>query len=174
LLGFWLAVGCGALGAGPDGELWLTVQAHEQDGDRITMTFPASGLREPGEPATLETAGGPVDLRPVARKLRPGREQQWTLPGGELATLQHAEPAIGQATQVSFGITGPKGNGLSLSVPLQAERIDEAQRGVEVELSSELPVDYDDEGCAQLRRSPPMPLVEIVGPKGNGLRVETR
>jgi hypothetical protein len=174
VLGMWLAVGCSALGAGPDGELWLTIEENEPDGDHILMTFPASALREPGEPAMLETRSGPVDLRPVARKLWAGQEREWTLPGGEVATLLHAPPTEGQATVVSFGLGGPRGGGLSLSVPLQSDRIAEAQRGVQVELSAELPVDYDDAGCAQLRRSPPMPLVEIVGPKGNGLRVETR
>jgi hypothetical protein len=110
----------------------------------------------------------------VAQKMRRGREQQWTLQDGGTVTLRHAEPATGHATQVAFGITGPKGNGLMMSVPLEPDRIDEAHNSVQLDIGTDIPVDYDDAGCAQLRRSPPMSLVEIVGPKGNGLRVETR
>jgi hypothetical protein len=161
----------GCFSMGPSGELWLRLEQVEPDGDRLTLTLPASTLRDPGEPALLETTGGDVDLRPEARRLRVGQERSWTLDEGT-ATLTHAPPAPGAATEVAIGITGKRGRGLSVNVPLQPEDMDQVRDKVQVDLDA--PVDIDATACAQWRRSPPTPILEVVGPNGNGLRVATR
>jgi hypothetical protein len=163
-----------ACGFGQTGELWLRVDHPDDDGDRFTLTLPASALREPGEPTILDTVDGPVDLRPEARRLRRGAERVWTLPDdGGTATLLHVGRAEGAATEVSVGITGKKGqSAMSFAVPLQPEDLGRVRDNIRVDL--DLPIAVDAAACAQWRRSPPMPVLEIVGPKGNGLRVETR
>lgn len=170
----WMALGCGlGLGGGPS-ELWLRLEDPEEDGNRVSLTLPATVLREDGPPAELETASGPVDLRPIARRLRAGAEERWELPDGGVAVLSAERPDGGHATEVAMGITGPKGRGVTVNVPLQPEDLADVRRKASLDVDVGLPVDLDRAACDQLRRSGPRPILEVVGPKGNGLRVSTR
>ena len=171
----WLVTifGCGT--AEP-GELWLSLESRDPDGDRVTLTLPATTLRDPGEPAMLETVDGPVDLRAGARDLRTGEVRTWDLGDDDgTATLSRVARVEGAASEVAFGVRGKKGRtGLSVAVPLEPADIDRVRKQVRVDLDIDLPVDIDAAACAQWRRSPPMPILEIVGPNGNGLSIATR
>lgn len=171
----WLVtiLGCGL--AGP-GELWLRIDSRDPDGDRVTLTLPATTLLDAGDPALLETVDGPVDLRPEAHDLGTGDARTWTLRGDRgTATLSRVAVAEGAASEVSVGIRGKQGRtGLSVAIPLEPADIERARQKARVDLDLDLPVDIDAAACAQWRRSPPTPILEIVGPKGNGLTVTTR
>lgn len=174
---FAWALGCASGVFGPPGELWLQVEATSDDGNRVTLTVPATTLRDDGEPAMLETADGDVDLRPVARDLRVGDEAHWTLADGSVATLRDeaaADPDAAVATEVAMGLTGKNGKGLTMSLPITPKDLTDAQNRASLDVHVGLPVAFDDAGCAQLLRSAPRPILEIVGPKGNGFRVATR
>jgi hypothetical protein len=164
----WLACGGGAVG-----ELWLTVEETSPGGDHVTLTFPATSLRDDGEPVVLDTTSGGVDLRQAASRLRPGSTQRWTGDDGETITLAHQLDDAAVATSVVVGVTGKLGNGLELSFPLEPEQVRAAVGKAELAPNG-LPGLFDEAGCAQLRRSPPTLLVEVAGPKGNGLRVRSR
>lgn len=173
MVAIWMSLACSVLAAS-EGELWLVVEQQEQDGDRVSLTLPASSLREPGPPAILETTAGSVDLRPIASRLRPGAERVYTLPDGDRAVLRHAPHSNERASDVSFALTGPKGNGLTFSFALTPEEMKQIGQRSEVNVDLGLPIGFDEEGCAQLKRSPPISLLEVVGPAGGGLKVATR
>lgn len=162
---------------GPEGDLWLEIEEGGPGQDRVMLYLPVSDLREAGEPAVLHTAQGDVDLRAEARALRAGAERTWTSSGGERLTLANVVPAGTPATTFAIAIGGPKGGGLEATLPLDGASADQvnAELGGSLDASVDgVDLKLDDDACAQLRRSPPVLLAEIVGPKGNGLRIRTR
>lgn len=173
MTGWTMLVACHAQA----GELWLTVEEVEADGNRFELVLPATALRDRAEPATLHTTDGDVDLVAEARGLRVGHERHWTATDGATVTLEHVEaPAGAAATTVALDVTGKNGIGGGLTFPLQADRMDPVdQQAKRVEVSIDgLDLDYDEAGCAQLRRSPGRVLFRLVGPQDHGVVISTR
>jgi hypothetical protein len=163
--------------AGTDGELWLRIEETATGGDTVRLSLPVTSLRAAGEPVTLDTPTGAVDLRAEARRLRSGAERTWTSTDGETVRLVNVAPTGGPAASVvAMGITGAKGAGLEVTFPLEPAALGEVDAQVhgtvDVDVNG-LSLDLDDDACAQLRRSPPTTLIEILGPKGNGLRIRS-
>jgi len=175
----WLMLGWLGCGLAGGNDLWLDVRS--DDADKVQLHLPANWILDGEGAVDLDTPDGRIDLREEALRLRrtPGAgSRSWTLDEGDAAvtlTLRELRPAPGvRASQLRIGTRGPKGFGLGLTVPLDAEREQRCAEAlsdhVEVE---QIDVQLGPSFCAQLARSAPTTLVEVSGGGIGAITIET-
>lgn len=167
----WL--GCSLAG---NHDLWLDVTA-EQD-SHVEVHLPANWILDHEEAVSIDTPDGRIDLREEAKRLRstPGvGSRTWTPDPGVTVTLREQRRSTGEtATSVRIGTRGPKGFGLGLTVPLNADEESRCAKalGQHIEVE-EVDVQFGPEFCSQLANSAPTTLVKVSGGFLGGVTIET-
>ena len=172
----WFGAACSTQPEASD--LWLQIAGGTRE--RVQLRIPAGWLATADDPVVIETTEGSVDLGAEARRLAangPGKGRSWTLAndGDPLdLTLSHEAALDLPVTSLALAALGPKGRGLTVSLPLSPETLGPAQTGLDANLDVEgLQIDLDADLCAQLRRSGPATVLEVVGPEGGTFRLST-
>jgi hypothetical protein len=160
------------------GDVWLTVDTQQDDGEVVHLALPGNWLLTSPDPQTVDTDKGTVDLRDVAKAVHDHHEgtvrRMDAQVDGKPAHIElHHEPvAQDGATSLVVDVAGPKGNGLSLAFPLDAKDVqDEIAANMHV---GGVPSHVDDEFAAQLRRAPATTVMQIHSGNGSSVVVRTR
>lgn len=172
-----LLMGCGSPALG--GDLWMELEEAD-GGERVRIHLPANWLADEEEPVEVQTSSGTVDLRAEARALkrkRVGASRSYRLADdGEDVDLKlsHRARSGPPADAVSLAVLGPKGRGLTLSFPMEPEKLEKPSASLGGSLTVEgLELRLDEPVCTQLRASGPVVLLEVVGADGNTVRIAT-
>ncbi|MBX2796858.1 MAG: hypothetical protein KTR31_04290, partial [Myxococcales bacterium] len=162
-----------------EGDLWLTIDDGERD--RVMVQLPASWLATDDESVTITTAdGSQVDLAEEAQELRErrvGATRRFVIDhDGEPVdlVLRHERQHRGTANSMEVAALGPKGRGLTFSLPLKPGSLGPAEVALDSKFDLDgVDVDFDEALCDQLRRSDPRTLVEVTGKGGGVFRLRT-
>ncbi len=175
----WLLSGLSSVAcAGEPSDVWMHLEQSNGD-DQVVLHLPANWLAEQDD-ATVKTPDGPVDLAAEVTRLRgkrAGASRTVTVVEDDgdtypLVFTATDDPA-GSTSQLGIGIVGPKGNGLTMTVPLSDP--DAARGALDGNLDvNGIPVSVDEPFLAQLRATGPVVLVRTTGKSGGGLKIETQ
>jgi hypothetical protein len=164
----WTMIGL-LTGGAQAGDVWLVL-----DDARRHVEVPAEWFVSGGSSATVDTAGGRVELGPEVAKLSRapiGAARAWPLAEGTLS-LVHRDVAATPASALRLAL----GSGLTMELELGTDGAATALGPIDASLeSSGLDLHIDQQDLLEpLRRSPPRTLYTGADRKGRPVVVEVR